>query len=212
MTRVHHNPRFMGGLVLGRGASLGPNTLRVGQSETYGTVEDCLQNLRHDRVLGPPTRKPPLAPTVRRKGHGAPAVAEGSQSSASRSSTSIPTTTPPRSSCRGKVVRAEADHFAGDGDGELPTSGSRKASTTRKYVQEPTRSASTSGRDYLTGRRGRHPEGRRNGRRRKPAFRPRTSARSPASGARSGSISRPAAGATATAAPAATRPASNGRA
>ena len=65
---------------------------------------------------------------------------------------------------------------------------------------------------YLVGDEDGIAEDARNGRRTKPASRPRTCARSRANGAASASISRPAAGATATAAPAATRPASSGRA
>ena len=43
MTRVHHNPDSWEGWYWGAAHHWG-YTLRVGQSETYGTVEDCLQN------------------------------------------------------------------------------------------------------------------------------------------------------------------------
>ena len=43
MTRVHHNPNSWEGWYWGAVHHWG-HTLRVGQSETYGTVEDCLQN------------------------------------------------------------------------------------------------------------------------------------------------------------------------
>ena len=43
MTRVHHNPDSWEGWYWGAAHHWG-HTLRVGQSETYGTVEDCLQN------------------------------------------------------------------------------------------------------------------------------------------------------------------------
>ena len=43
MTRIHHNPDFLEGWFLGAVHHWG-HTLHVGQSETYGTVEDCLQN------------------------------------------------------------------------------------------------------------------------------------------------------------------------
>ena len=43
MTRVHHNPDCWEGWYWGAVHHWG-YTLRVGQSETYGTVEDCLQN------------------------------------------------------------------------------------------------------------------------------------------------------------------------
>ena len=58
--------RFMGGLVLGRGASLGPHAARrpVGDLR-HG--RGLPAELRHDRVRGRPIRKPPRAPTARRK-------------------------------------------------------------------------------------------------------------------------------------------------
>ncbi|HXQ82828.1 MAG TPA: molybdopterin-dependent oxidoreductase, partial [Xanthobacteraceae bacterium] len=43
MTRIHHNPDSWEGWYWGAAHHWG-YTLRVGQSETYGTVEDCLQN------------------------------------------------------------------------------------------------------------------------------------------------------------------------
>ena len=49
-TQIHHNPDSWEGWYWGAVHHWG-YTLRVGQSETYGTVEDCLQALRHDRVL-----------------------------------------------------------------------------------------------------------------------------------------------------------------
>ena len=203
-TQIHHNPDSWEGWYWGAVHHWG-YTLRVGQSETYGTVEDCLQNCdmivfwaadpEHQRLL-------------RRAGrHRAPAVAEESQARHqgrprrpyyNASAQFLPGKwfapgPPPRSRWRWRS----------------PMSGSRKASTTRT-TSRPTPSASTSGRPTSSARRTASRR-RRSGRRRRPAFRRRTCARSRASGAASASISRPAAGATATAAPAATRPASNGR-
>jgi len=43
MTRIHHNPDSWEGWYWGAVHHWG-HTLRLGQSETYGTVEDCLQN------------------------------------------------------------------------------------------------------------------------------------------------------------------------
>ena len=43
MTRIHHNPDSWEGWYWGAVHHWG-HTLRIGQSETYGTVEDCLQN------------------------------------------------------------------------------------------------------------------------------------------------------------------------
>ena len=51
MTRVHHNPELVGGLVLGRGASLGPYAARrpIGDLRHGRRLS---AELRHDRVLG----------------------------------------------------------------------------------------------------------------------------------------------------------------
>ena len=96
MTRVHHNPDCWEGWYWGAVHHWG-HTLRVGQSETYGTVEDCLQNCDMI-VFWAADPESPQAPTARRK---APCAGSGSKtpSSASRSSTSIRITTPPRNSC-----------------------------------------------------------------------------------------------------------------
>ena len=51
MTRVHHNPDSWEGWYWGAVHHWG-YTLRVGQSETYGTVEDLPAELRDDRILG----------------------------------------------------------------------------------------------------------------------------------------------------------------
>ena len=207
MTRVHHNPDSWEGWYWGAVHHWG-HTLRVGQSETYGTVEDCLQNC--DMIVFWAADPETTVRLLRRAGrHRAPAVAEGPQArhqgrprrSLLQRLGAVPA---------GQVVRAEADHVAGDGDGDrLRLDQGRPL---RQGIRRrPTPSASTTGRPISPAKRTASRR-RRSGRRRKPAFRPRTCARSPASGARSASISRPAAGATATAAPAATRPASSGRA
>ena len=108
----------------------------------------------------------------------------------------------PRSSSAGKWIPTKPGTDPALSIAIMPTSGSTKDSTTR--TTSPTaRPASRSGRTICSARR-RHRRRRRNGRRRKPAFRPRTSARSPANGATERSISAPAAGALASAAPAAT--------
>ena len=51
MTRIHHNPEFLGGLVLGRGAPLGPYAARrpIGNLRHRRGLS---AELRHDRVLG----------------------------------------------------------------------------------------------------------------------------------------------------------------
>ena len=199
--------RFMGGLVLGRGASLGPHAARrpVGDLRHRRGLP---AELRHDRVVG--GRPGDHLGLLRRAGrHRAPAVAEGPQArhqgrprrSVLQRHRAVPA---------GQVVRAEADHVAGDGDGDrLRLDQGRPL---RQGVREDPHRRLRRLEGVSHRRRGRHRRRRRSGRRRKPAFRPRTCARSPASGAGSASISRPAAGATATAAPAATRPASSGRA
>jgi anaerobic selenocysteine-containing dehydrogenase len=77
MTRVHHNPGQLGGLVLGRGASLGPYVARrpVGDLR-HG--RGLPAELRHDRVLV--GRSGDDVGLLWRAGrHGAAAVAQGSQ-------------------------------------------------------------------------------------------------------------------------------------
>ena len=183
-------------------------TLRVGQSETYGTVEDCLQNC--DMIVfwaaDPETTSGSYGAqegTVRRQWlknpklgikvvHVDPYYNASAQFLPGKWFAPKPTTS---------VAMAMAIAYVWIKEGLYD----------KDYVDDP------HGRlRHVEGlsprRRGRHRRRRPSGRRRRPAFRPRTCARSRASGARSASISRPAAGATATAAPAATRPASSGRA
>ena len=207
MTRVHHNPDSWEGWYWGAVHHWG-HTLRVGQSETYGTVEDCLQNC--DMIVfwaaDPETTSGSYGAqegTVRRQWLKDPklGIKVVHVDPVLQRVGAVPA---------GQVVRAEADHLARDGDGDRLRldqgrplrQGIREDPHRRlRQVEGLSRSATRT-----ASRR------RRSGRRRKPAFRPRTCARSRASGAGSASISRPAAGATATAAPAATRPASSGRA
>ena len=206
--RLHPGPpqsRQLGRLVLGRGASLGPYAARRPVRDLRHR-RGLPAELRHDRVLGGgPGDHQRL---LRRPGrHGAPAVAQEPQArhqdrprrSLFQRLGAIPA---------GQMVRAQADHLGRDGDGD------RLCLDQGRPLRQGLR-AHPHGRfrrvEGLSPRRGgRHRRRRRNGSSRRPAFRPRTSARSPANGARSASISRPAAGATAMAAPAATRPASNG--
>ena len=207
MTRVHHNPNSWEGWYWGAVHHWG-HTLRVGQSETYGTVEDCLQNC--DMIVSwaadPETTSGSYGAqegTVRRQWLKDPKLGI-------------------------KVVHvdpyynATAQFLPGKWFAPKPTTSVAMAMAIayvwikeglydKEYVQDPHRRLRQVG-GLSHRRRGRHRPRRRSGRRRKPAFRRRTCARWRVSGAGSASISRPAAGATATAAPAATRPASSGRA
>ena len=198
-------PRQLGRLVLGRDASLGLQLARRPVRELrHG--RGLPAELRDDRVLvGQPGSD--LGRLRRVRGHGAPPVAQelGHQDR----STSIPTTTTPRSSWAAngsRPSRPPRPRWAWP----WPTSGSRKTSTTRT-TSPPAPRASTCGRPTSSARRTACPRPP-NGPRRKPAFPPATSARSPANGAPSAPIWAPAAGAPATAARAATPPASSGRA
>jgi trimethylamine-N-oxide reductase (cytochrome c) len=134
MTRVHHNPDSWEGWYWGAVHHWG-HTLRVGQSETYGTVEDCLQNC--DMIVSwaadPETTS---APTARRK---APCAGSGSRtpSSASRSCTSIRITTPPRSSCPASGSRRSRPRRP-RWRWRSPTSGSRKGLYDKEYVKTHT--------------------------------------------------------------------------
>ena len=207
MTRVHHNPDFVGRLVLGRGAPLGPHAARrpVGDLRHGRRLS---AELRDDRVLGGGSRKH-VRLLWRAGRHRAPAMAEESetrhQGRPRRSLLQCIGAVP-----AGQMVCAQADHVAGHGDGDrLRLDQGRSL---RQGIREDPhrRLRRLEGLSHWA-RKTASPK-RRSGRRRKPAFRQKTCARSPASGARSASISRPAAGATATAVPAATRPASSGRA
>ena len=207
MTRVHHNPDSWEGWYWGAVHHWG-YTLRVGQSETYGTVEDCLQNC--DMIVfwaaDPETTSGSYGAqegTVRRQWLKNPKLGikvVHVDPYYNASAQFLP----------GKWFAPQADHLGRDGDGDRLRVD--QGGPLRQGVR-----ADPHGRlrqvEGLSARRGgRHRRRRPSGRRRRPAFRRRTCARSPASGAGSASISRPAAGATATAAPAATRPASSGRA
>ena len=207
MTRVHHNPDSWEGWYWGAVHHWG-HTLRVGQSETYGTVEDCLQNC--DMIVSwaadPETTSGSYGAqegTVRRQWLKDPKLGI-------KVVHVDPYYNATAQFLPGKWFAPQAHHVGRDGDGDRlrldqgrPLRQGLRRDPHRRLRQVEGLSAR---------RRGRHRRRRPSGRRRRPAFRPRTCARSRASGARSASISRPAAGATATAAPAATRPASSGRA
>ena len=200
-------PRLLGRLVLGRGASLGLHAARrpVGDLR-HG--RGLSAELRHDRVLG--GRSGVHVRLLWRAGrHRAPAVAQGSetrhQGRPYRSLLQRHRTVP-----AGQMVRAAPHDFGRDGDGNRlrldqgrPLSQGIRRDPHRRFRQVEGLSRR---------RRGRHPEDAGvagEGNRRSGEGRARARARV---GHASASISRPAAGATATAAPAATRPASSGRA
>ena len=115
MTRVHHNPDSWEGWYWGAVHHWG-YTLRVGQSETYGTVEDCLQNC--DMIVSWAADPEIDLRLLRRAGrHRAPAVAQEPearhQGRARRSLLQRDRAVP-----AGQMVRAEADHLGRDGDGD----------------------------------------------------------------------------------------------
>ena len=148
-TQIHHNPDSWEGWYWGAVHHWG-YTLRVGQSETYGTVEDCLQNC--DMIVfwaaDPETTSGSYGAqegTVRRQWlknpklgikvvHVDPYYNASAQFLPGK--WFAPQARPPRSRWRWRS----------------PTSGSRKASTTRT-TSRPTRSASTSGRPISSARR-----------------------------------------------------------
>ena len=120
--------RFMGGLVLGRGASLGPHAARrpVGDLR-HG--RGLPAELRHDRVLV--GRSGNHLGLLRRAGrHRPPAVAEEPQARHQGRPRRSRTTTPRRSSCRASGSRRSRPRRP-RWRWRSPTSGSRKASTTR---------------------------------------------------------------------------------
>ena len=120
--------RFVGGLVLGRGASLGPHAARrpVGDLRHRRGLP---AELRHDRVVG--GRPGDHLRLLRRAGrHRAPAVAEGPQARHQGRPRRSRTTTPPRSSCPASGSRRSRPRRR-RWRWRSPTSGSRKASTTR---------------------------------------------------------------------------------
>ena len=127
MTRVHHNPDFWEGWYWGAVHHWG-HTLRVGQSETYGTVEDCLQNC--DMIVfwaaDPETTSGSYGAqegTVRRQWLKNPKLGI-------KVVHVDPTTMPRRSSCRASGSRRSRPRRP-RWRWRSPTSGSRKASTTR---------------------------------------------------------------------------------
>ena len=207
-TQIHHNPDSWEGWYWGAVHHWG-YTLRVGQSETYGTVEDCLQNC--DMIVFWAADPESTQRLLRRAGrHRAPAVAEESQArhqgrprrSVLQRVGAVPA---------GQVVRAAGRPPRSRWRWRSPMSGSRKTSTTRSTSQTHT-VGFDKWKAYLDRRGGRHRQDAGvagEGDRRSGQGRARAGARM---GPASASISRPAAGATATAAPAATRPASSGRA
>ena len=115
MTRVHHNPDSWEGWYWGAVHHWG-YTLRVGQSETYGTVEDCLQNC--DMIVSwaadPESTSGSYGAqegTVRRQWLKDPEARH--QGRARRSLLQRHRAVP-----AGQMVRAEADHLGRDGDGD----------------------------------------------------------------------------------------------
>ncbi len=148
-TQVHHNPDSWEGWYWGAVHHWG-YTLRVGQSETYGTVEDCLQNC--DMIVfwaaDPETTSGSYGAqegTVRRQWLKNPKLGikvvhidpyYNASAQFLPGKWFAPQARPPRSRWRWRS----------------PTSGSRKASTTRTTCA-PTRSASTSGRPISSARR-----------------------------------------------------------
>ena len=219
-TPVHHNPDSWEGWYWGAAHHWG-YTMRVGQSETYGTVEDLLQNC--EMVVfwsaDPETNSGSYGAqegTVRRQWlkklgikivHIDPHYNSSAQFLPGKWICPKPTTSPALAMAIAYVWIKEGlydkeyvkTHTTGFDAWKASVMGERDgvAKSPEWPISPAKRTASRR---------------RRSGRRRKLASPPRMSARSPASGAGSASISRPAAGATATAAPAATRPASNGRA
>ena len=93
-TPVDAQPRQLGGLVLGRGASLGPERAQRRRRDLRHRG-GLPQALRDGGVLVGATPRPPAASTARTR---APCAASGSRSSASRSCTSTRTATTPRPS------------------------------------------------------------------------------------------------------------------
>src|SRR6476659_1560539 len=109
MTRVHHNPDSWEGWYWGAVHHWG-HTLRVGQSETYGTVEDCLQNA--DMIVF--WAADPETTSGR---HGAPAMAEEPEARhQDRARRPVLQRVGPVPA--GQVVRAEAHHVTRDGNGD----------------------------------------------------------------------------------------------
>ena len=207
MTRVHHNPDSWEGWYWGAVHHWG-HTLRVGQSETYGTVEDCLQNC--DMIVfwsaDPETTSGSYGAqegTVRRQWlknpklgikvvHVDPYYNASAQFLPGKWFAPKPTTSPAMAMAIAYVWIKEGLYD-------------------KEYVKTHT-VGFDDWKAYLARRRGRHPEDAGvagEGNRRSGEGRARAG---PRVGHASASISRPAAGATATAAPAATRPASSGRA
>ena len=205
MTRIHHNPDSWEGWYWGAVHHWG-YTLRVGQSETYGTVEDCLQNC--DMIVfwaaDPESTSGSYGAqegTTRRQW-----LKKARDQSRSRRSL----LQCQRAISAWEMVRAKTDHIGRDGHGDrlrLDQGGSLRQTICRDPHGRLRQVEGLSARRERTAL-----QRRRSGRRRRPAFRPRMFARWPANGAESASISHPAAGATATAAPAATRPEFSGRA
>ncbi len=207
MTRVHHNPDSWEGWYWGAVHHWG-YTLRVGQSETYGTVEDCLQNC--DMIVSwaadPESTSGSYGAqegTVRRQWLKDPKLAI-------KVVHIDPYYNATAQFLPGKWFAPQADHVGRDGDGDRLRVGQGRPLSQGICRDPHGRLRQVEG--LSARRRGRHSEDARvagEGNRRPGEGRARARARV---GQESASTSRPAAGATATAAPAATRPASSGRA
>ena len=204
-TPVHHNPDSWEGWYWGAAHHWG-YTLRVGQCETYGTVEDLLQELRDGGVLGGRSRHHQRL-LWRAGRHGAPAVAEEArhQGRAHRSLLQFVRPVP-----AGQMDLPEADDVAGARHGDRLRVDQGRA--VRQGIRRDAHGRLRRLEGLYHGRAGRRAQDARmagEGNRRSRQGRARAGARM---GAQSAPISAAAAGATATAAPAATRPASSGRA
>ena len=166
MTRVHHNPDSWEGWYWGAVHHWG-HTLRVGQSETYGTVEDCLQNC--DMIVfwaaDPETTSGSYGAqegTVRRQWLKNPklGIKVVHVDPYYNAVGAVPA---------GQVVRAEADHIARDGDGDRLRLDQGRPLRQGIRRDAHRRLRQVGGLSHR--RRGRHRRRRRSGRRRKPAFR-----------------------------------------
>ena len=141
-TQMHHNPDCWEGWYWGAVHHWG-YTLRVGQSETYGTVEDCLQNC--DMIVfwaaDPETTSGSYGAqegTVRRQWLKNPQARH--QGRARRPVLQRVGAVP-----AGQMVRAEADHLGRDGDGDRLRLDQGR-SLRQGLRRHRTRSASTNGR------------------------------------------------------------------
>src|SRR5262249_54171768 len=200
MPRIHPNPDSWEGWYWGAVHHWG-YTLRVGQSETYGTVEDCLQNC--DMIV--------FWAADPESTSGSYGAQEGTTQRRwlkdAKLGIKVVHVDPhigDRHGHRDRCRRLRREALAGKELGTGIVIRSRKASTT-KIMSRHTRWASTSGKPICSAKRTASRK-RQSGRKTKPAFRPKTSAHWHGNGVRSASISRRAAGAMVTAALAVIKP------